>query len=366
MGRVLFLANHFHTLHAFRKEMIQAMLEEGHDVYLSLPESSDNAFFEQKGCKVISTPIDRRGINPIKDLTLIWSYYKTIKQVSPDIIFSFTVKPNIYGSYVSNRLHYKQVCNVTGTGATFLKDNWLSKLCRFLYKKTLAKCYKVFFQNTGDRDYFINYKMVGNNYELLPGSGCNLVEHSYKEMPFFDEIKFIFIGRVMRLKGVDEYLDCAFAVKKNYPNTKFYIAGWNEENEYKAKVDKAERDGVVEYVGFVKNINEWIEKCHCVILPSYGGEGVPNVLLEASATGRVCIGSNIPGTRDVVDDGVTGFLFEPRNSGALIDVTMRFLSMSSDDMTTMGKKGREKIENEFNRVIVVNKYLNEINMVCSR
>lgn len=171
--RILFLANHFITLYSFRKEMINEMVKQGHELYLSLPKSDENKYFEDLGCHIVETEIDRRGVNPIKDLKLICFYRKMIPQVNPDIIFSYTIKPNIYGTMVSNG-KYKQVCNITGTGATFLKRTFVSTICEILYKLSIKKCYKVFFQNTGDRDFFIKEGLVKDNYAMLPGSGCKI------------------------------------------------------------------------------------------------------------------------------------------------------------------------------------------------
>ena len=147
--KILFLSNHFITLYSFRKELIQRLCEEGHEVYLSLPEDENN-YFTNLGCHIIKTEIDRRGVNPKNDIKLIAFYKKMIPQVNPDIIFSYTIKPNIYGTLVSNK-KYKQVCNITGTGGTFLEDNMVAKICKFLYRISIRKCYKVFFQNTGEK-----------------------------------------------------------------------------------------------------------------------------------------------------------------------------------------------------------------------
>lgn len=359
MKKILFLANHFITLYSFRKELIKRLVEDGHEVYLSIPESEENKFFEDLGCKIVPTEIDRRGVNPAKDLKLIAFYKKMIPEINPDVIFSYTIKPNIYGTMASNR-KYKQVCNVTGTGATFLKKSIVSEICKILYKMSIKKCYKVFFQNTGDCDFFVENKMVADNHEMLPGSGCNLEEHRFAPMPESDVVRFIFIGRVMRLKGIDQYLECAKQIKAKYPNTEFIIAGWNEEEEYKAIVEDYQSKGFVNYIGFRKDINEWIEKCHCTVLPSHGGEGVPNVLLESAATGRVCIASKINGSMDVVEDGKTGYLFETGSAESLVEQVEKFLSLTPEQRSEMGKAGREKVEKEFDRQIVVDKYLWEI------
>lgn len=362
MSKILFLANHFITLHSFRKEMIQVMVNEGHEVWLSLPEDPDTVFFEKIGCKIVKTKISRRGINPIKDIRLIKDYKRIIKDIRPDIIFSFTIKPNIYGTIASSSIGVKQVCNITGTGATFLKPGVVATICKFLYRNSVKKAYKTFFQNTGDRDFFIKHGMIRENHsEMLPGSGCNLEQHAFKPLPPSDHLNFIFIGRVMKLKGIDEYLACAKAIHEKYPNTTFYIAGWNEEPEYMDKVEEAQKSGYVNYLGFRKDIDQWIEKCHCTILASYGGEGVPNVLLESAATGRICIASNINGSRDVIEDGITGYLFAKGNAEDLISKVERFVNLSDIEKSAMGKAGRQKVEREFDRRLVIDRYMREVN-----
>ena len=355
--RILFLAQHFITLYSFRRELIERLCKEGHEVFLSLPVSDDNKYFEDLGCKIVPTEIDRRGVNPVKDLKLIAFYRKMIPEVNPDIIFSYTIKPNVYGTMVTNK-KYKQVCNVTGTGGTFLEDNLVAKICRFLYRHTVKNCYKVFFQNTGDRDMFIKHGMVKKNWDMLPGSGVNLEQFSVVPLPEGDTVNFIFIGRVMKLKGIDEFLEAAKRTKEKYPNTNFYIAGFIEEGEYKEKV--ASYGDAVVPLGFIKDITAEIKKCHCTILPSHGGEGVPNVLLESAAMGRICIGSRIPGTEDVIDDGKTGYLFEAGNEDSLVEAIEKVMKLNMEQKTEMGLAGRAKVEKEFNREIVVQKYMDEV------
>ena len=365
--KILFLAQHFITLYSFRKELIERLCEEGYEVYLSLPMSDENKYFENHGCIIIPTEIDRRGVNPVKDIKLILFYKKMIPQIDPDIIFSYTIKPNIYGTLATNGKKrkngekYKQVCNVTGTGGTFLEDNLVAKICRVLYRHSVKKCYKVFFQNTGDRDMFIKNGMVKDNYDMLPGSGVNLEQFSVVPLPEGEDVNFIFIGRVMKLKGIDEFLEAAKRTKEKYPNTNFYIAGFIEEGEYKDKV--ASYGNAVVPLGFIKDITAEIKKCHCTILPSHGGEGVPNVLLESAAMGRICIGSRIPGTSDVINDGETGYLFEAGNVESLVQAIDKVMNLNASLRAKMGLAGRAKVENEFNREIVIQKYIDEVEKV---
>jgi len=362
MKKILFLSNHFITLYSFRKELISQLVNEGHSVYLSLPEDSDNKYFEDLGCKIVPTEIDRRGINPINDIRLFFFYKRIIKKINPDIIFSYTIKPNIYGTLASNGNH-RQVCNITGTGAVFLKKSFISELIKNLYRISIRKCYKVFFQNEGDRRFFINNKLVKDNHDLLPGSGCNLDEHPFSEMPNDDFVNFIFIGRVMKLKGIDEYLAAAKYISLKYHCAKFYIAGWNEEPKYKEIVADYQSQGFVEYIGFRNDIDSWIKKCHCTVLPSHGGEGVPNVLLESAASGRICIASAIDGSTSVIVDNKTGFLFEPGNVESLISALEKVIALSFEQKCSFGKAGRERVEVLFDRQIVIQKYLDELKKI---
>ena len=357
--KILFLSNHFITLFFFRKELIKRLCERGHRVIITMPDDERKDFFSDMGCEIIITPMSRRGTNPVEDMKLMAQYRRIIKDVKPDIIFSYTIKPNIYGCMASNALGYKQVCNVTGTGTTFMKETALSKLSRLLYRASMKKAYKVFFQNSGDRDYFIEHKMVRDNWEMLPGSGVNLEQHKLCPMPQTEELRFIYIGRLMGMKGVEQYLEAARVITEKYRKAKFYAAGFVEEDKYKPMVEEYHEKGIIEYLGFRKDIDDWIEHCHCTVLPSLGGEGVPNVLLESAATGRVCIASRIHGSKEVVEDGVTGYLFTPGNSAELIEKIEKFIALSAREREEMGMRGRAKMEREFDREIVIAKYIQE-------
>lgn len=358
--RVLILSNHFITIYNFRKELIKELIENGHEVYISTPSDDENFFFSNLGCKIISTPVDRRGINPINDLKLIIDYIRIMKKIKPDIIFSYTIKPNIYGCIASNVMRKKQISNITGTGATFLKKNAVSKITKILYRISIKSSYKVLFQNIGDRDYFVDNMLVKNNYDMLPGSGVNLAQYQVLEFPLDDEVNFIFIGRVMKIKGIDEYLACAKYIKDHHSNTNFYVAGFVEEDRYEAILEEYHKNGIIKYIGYQKDIKQWIKKCHCTVLPSHGGEGVPNVLLESYAMGRVCVASDIYGSKSVIEDGANGYLFESENSAALIDCIEKFLKLSHEKKRKMGLIGRTIIEERFDRQIVIDLYMKEV------
>ena len=361
--RILILSNHFITLYNFRKELIHKLIEENHEVFISMPKSDENQYFRNLGCEIIETNVDRRGINPIRDLKLILDYIKIMKKVKPDIIFSYTIKPNIYGSIASNLVGYKQICNITGTGATFLKKNFVSEVAKILYKISVKYSYKVFFQNSGDKEYFVKNKMVKDNYEVIPGSGVNIEQYEFCKLPEGDEVNFIFIGRIMEVKGIDEYLKCAKAIKKRYSNVNFYVAGFIEEEKYKDIIEDYNNRGIIRYIGFQKDIKPWIRKCHCTVLPSHGGEGVPNVLLESAAMGRICIASKISGSKEVISDTETGFLFKVKDYEDLINKVQRLLDLDYTTRNNMGVIARERVENNFDRNIIIQKYLLEITII---
>lgn len=358
--RILILSNHFITLYNFRKELIQRLVDENHEVFISMPKSEENKFFSDMGCNIIETNVDRRGINPIKDAKLILDYIKIMRSIKPDIIFSYTIKPNIYGCIASNITKYKQISNITGTGGTFLKKSILSEIAKTLYKISIKKSYKVFFQNTGDKDFFVENNMVKDNYAMLPGSGVNLEQYELCEFPPDDEINFIFIGRVMEIKGIDEYLEAAKVIKQKYKNVNFYVAGFIEEEKYNSIIEEYNSKAIIRYIGFQKDIKSWIKKCHCTVLPSHGGEGVPNVLLESSAIGRGCIGSNINGTKEVIDNNITGYLFTPKESIDLSKKIELFLKLNYSEKNVLGLNARKRVEENFDRKIIINSYLKEI------
>lgn len=361
MKKVLFLANHFLTLYAFRKELIERLIAEGDRVILSIPADPKAERFREMGCEVIETPMARRSLNPFRDIRLTWTYIRMYRRIRPDVVFSYTVKPNIYGCIAARLTGTRQICNITGTGETFTHGATVRRVVHALYKLSIRGAETVFFQNGSDREYFLKQKLVRpETAKMLPGSGVNLSRFPYSPMPKGEETRFIYVGRVMGLKGMDQFVACARRVREKHKDAKFYVAGFAEEGKYRDMVERCHKEGILEYLGFREDIDEWIRSCHCVILPSHGGEGIPNVLLESAATGRASIASRIPGCTDVVDDGVTGYLFAPGNADELVEKVERFLSLSYEERSDMGRKGRARIEKKYNRDIVINAYLQEL------
>jgi galacturonosyltransferase len=351
------LCNHFVPLYNFRKELIEQLLRDGYELYISLPRADENARLIEMGCTLIETPIDRRGTNILRDIKLWRFYRKAMRELRPDIIFSFTVKPNIYGCLASHKLKIPQICNITGLGDAFIKRNLVLLFLIILFKLSVKKSAMVFFQNAGNRDYFIKNGMVRDNYRMLPGSGVCLQAHPFTAMPKDETIGFLYAGRIMKSKGIDLYLQSAKAVKEKHPQTVFYVAGFIEDKRYIQILDEYQRQEIIRYVGFQKNIAEYIELCHCLILTTFAfGEGMPNILLEAASQGRACIASHLSATVEAVDDGVTGFLFKAGDLQDLLEKIALFLALPYDHKAKMGMAAREKMEKQFDRKLVIEKY----------
>ena len=357
---IVILSNHFITLFRFRRELIERLLKEGHRVTLCLPPSTENLYFEQLGCEIIMTNMDRRGLNPLKDLKLLIHYIWIFFTLKPDLVFSYTIKPNVYGSIASMAAGTRQICNVTGTGATFLGRGPLKALAILLYKISTRYSYRVFFQNEGDRGLFRKHGMVDHNDRRIPGSGVNLDEFETSTYPSGDVIRFLYAGRIMKLKGVDELLEVARRLEGDGLRCKITLAGFIEESIYDPILHALPADGVLEYVGFQKNIGDWIQNSHCIVLPSHGGEGVPNVVLEAAAMGRPAIVSEVNGSTEVVECGESGFHFKPGDSDDLYQQMKQFIQMPQERRIQMGLNGRKLVEDRFDRNKVIEIYMNEV------
>ena len=278
----------------------------------------------------------------------------------PDIVITYSIKPNIYMGRACQKLKITYLVNVQGLGTAFQKQP-IATFVTFMYRHSLKNAKKVFFENTENGDEFLRRKIVPKDkIAILNGAGVNLDEYALKEYPSSVETRFLFLGRIMKEKGVDEFFEAAEYFKNNteFKNVLFDIVG-PFEDEYKEKVDKLVKDGVINYYGFQKDPKPYYANAHCVVLPSYH-EGMSNVLLEASSTGRPIITSNIPGCREVVDDGITGYLCLRKNSVNLIDCMKKFLSLSSEAKKEMGLKARAKVEQVFDKRKVVEDTVNYI------
>ncbi|MBP3393497.1 MAG: glycosyltransferase family 4 protein [Lentisphaeria bacterium] len=361
--KILVLANHYNTLRIFRRELLQALSAAGHEVIVSIPpcDEENRKLLESYGTRVIFTAFERRGRNPFADLKLLEEYKKLIKAEKPDKVITYTIKCNIYGATACKKYRVPCYVNVTGLGSTFQGQGLMRKLVSTMYKMSLNKAEKVFFENEGNRNTLVNDGIVrAEQTVVMPGAGVNLTEFAPVPYPEDDGvIRFLFVGRIMREKGVDEYFSAIKRIRKEYPNTEFDFIGWYEDN-YEEQVKQLEEQGYIRFHGFQADVKPFIEAAHCSVLPSWH-EGMSNTLLESAAMCRPLITSNIHGCKEAVEDGVNGYLVEVKNEESLYQAMIRFIRLSYDEKRVMGQIGRKIMESRFDKRDVVKKTIILIN-----
>lgn len=366
MKKVLVLTNHEFALYNFRKEVIERIVDDKYDVYLSLPYGEKVEYFKKLNCKFIETFIDRRGANPFSDFKLILFYLKIMKRVKPDVVLIYTSKPAIYGGMVCSLLKIPFITNNSGLIILPEKLKFINPLISLLYRLGAKRSSCMFYQNVREQEALNKILNRKDRYRLIPGSGVNLSDYKYCQYP--DEqngIVFNYVARVMKGKGIEEYLACAKAVKAIFPDTTFNIIGFFDDEKYRSVIQEYENNGIVNYLGAKRDIRPYIEKAHAIIHTSYS-EGMSNVMLEHCAMGRPCIASNIAGCKEIVMEGKTGYLFEPKNIADLTEKVERFIKLSHQEKENMGKSAREKVEKEFDRRIIINAYMEEIEKILSQ
>ena len=372
---VLFLVNHDVVIYNFRLELVERLIADGHEVHISSPYGERIDDLVKLGAIYHEIKIARHGTNPVTDGVLILNYIKLLKQVKPNIVFSYTIKPNIYGGIACRLMNVPQVANVTGLGTAVENPGLTQKITLALYKLAFKKIQRIFFQNTENRQFFIDHNLFTDKHGLLPGSGVNL--ERFAPLPYPDEtdgVHFVFISRIMREKGIEQYLDAAKHFSSlchpreggdlpvRVSKVVFHICGFCEK-EYQGKLEEYAKNGIVIYHGMVRNVREILAKTHCTIHPSFYPEGISNVLLESCACARPIITTDRSGCREVVDDGVNGFVVKQRDSEDLIQKIEKFLALSHEQKMQMGLAGRVKVEHEFDRQVVVDAYLKEMENV---
>ena len=358
MKKVLILANNDGGLYNFRRELVEKLVKE-YEVYICVPEGKRIPFFKELGCQFVPISFDRHGTNPFSEIKLLKTYKDIIKKVNPDIVFTYTIKPNVYGGMACANLGIPYVANITGLGTAVENGGIMQIITLYLYKIGLRKAQKVFFQNTENRDFMLSKGVITGHYELLPGSGVNLGGYKLLDYPDGEEVHFVFIARIMKEKGIDQYLEAAKHIRAKYPQTRFHVCGRCEQR-YEEILEQFQKEEIIIYHGRVDDIAAMHKISSCTIHPSYYAEGMSNVLLESCACGRPIITTNRAGCRDVVDDGVNGYIVQQKDAHDLIEKIEKFLQLSIDERKKMGVAGRKKVEQQFDRNIVIEKYVGEI------
>lgn len=361
MKKILILANSSGGLYDFRNELLLKLLKE-YQVTASLPDDVRTKELEAEGCRVVRTPINRRGVNPAEDLGLLLRYRKLIKKEKPDLVLTYTIKPNIYGGLCCSLMKVPYIVTVTGLGSTFQKKGLLLKIITLMYRIGLGRAFCVFFQNRENQRIFDSYGIKGRSARLVKGSGVNLSRHVFEPYPEGDTVRFLFVGRMMREKGIDELLEAA--QKLHGPKVVFELLGYCDE-DYQERLDECEKAGMIRLLGFDPDVHGYLKSASALVLPTYH-EGMSNVLMEASATGRPVVATNISGCKEIFEEGVTGFGCKPQDSQDLIRALRRFLALSREERAHMGRAARKKMEKEFDREKVAQDYYKVIQSLNER
>ncbi|MCL2152334.1 MAG: glycosyltransferase family 4 protein [Oscillospiraceae bacterium] len=366
MKKVLIIDVHDASLYGFRKEFIIELIKENIQVHFSVPYGPKVEYFKKLGAIYHPIKLNRRGKNPFAELRLIFSYRKLIKQVKPDLIVTRAIKPNIYAGNLARMMHIPYVTLVTGLGSGLNEKGISTKTIKMLYRRALKKSACVFFQNEGDQSYF--KKVLDKNnvkYVLTKGSGVNLDEYranmfEREEKDRGDKTNFLYIARIQKEKGIEEYLEAAQYFVEKSDDCVFNILGPFEDAKYMEIIENLSNEGIVQYLGVSEDTRTEMLKTDCIVMPTSYHEGMCNVILEGAAMGLPVIASDIYGCREAIEDKQTGFLCQPRSAESLIRAIEKFLALSVSNRSRMGMLGREKMVDEFDREKVVKQYMDAV------
>lgn len=356
--KILIISNHSYMLYRFRKELIQELMKE-HEVVLSMPFVGHEKDFQAMGLKCIDTDVDRRGINPKTDLKLFAVYRKLLKTERPDLVITYSIKPNIYAGIACSMFGIPFCANVQGLGTAFQRKG-LASFVTVLYHIAMKKAKTVFFENEGNAKEFLNRKIIPREkIVVLSGAGINLEEYPYQPYPENEQIHFLYLGRIMKEKGIDELFAAIRRLREEQGKRVVLDLVGFFDDDYEAEVKCLVDEGIAVFHGFQENPLLYYVGADCVVLPSYH-EGMSNVLLEAAATGRPTITSNVYGCKEAVDDGKTGFLCQVKDADSLYHQMMNMVALSREEREKMGKEAYLKMKREFEKGMIVDRTIQAI------
>lgn len=375
-GTIIIVSNSLKDLVHYRLGIIENIIKSGSNIHIIAPKSNFNHRIQKLGCTLQHFKLYNHSINPIREIfsliQLLFCFYK----IKPAVVLSFTIKPNIYSALACRILNIPIITTITGLGITFTYRNWKTQLVKFLYRIALRKSYTVFFQNKDDMAFFLKLKLVSKKQAVrVPGSGVDLNKFNpnYKKThastkPAYKQFTFLMISRIIKSKGIYEYIEAAYILKKKYPQVRFQLLGPYAQTHLpflkdKRLIETATRQNVLEYMGETVDVRPYIAAADAIVHPSSYREGIPRVLLEAAAMGKPIITTNAPGCREVVKDGFNGFLCKLKDSNDLVNVMLKLEKLSRHEREIMGKNGYYKVKEKFNQQLVLLKYQNQINKI---
>lgn len=358
--KILLLANDSTYVYNLRREVIEAMLAKGWQVAVVCERKQHWEDLTELGCRMLPLGVARHGKNPLQDVSLLRAYGRLLDAETPDVVLTYNIKPNVYGGMACAKRGIPYLVNVCGLGTPVENPGPMQLLTVTLYKLGVKKAACVFFQNQENEDFFNARRMAPGHHHLLPGSGVNTARFALLPYPQGETVDFLFISRVMKEKGIDQYLEAAQAVHARHPETVFHILGGCDDETYLQTLKRMESTGAIRYHGQQNSVLPFQEISACTVHPTYYPEGMSNVLLESAACGRPIITTDRSGCREIVEDGVNGFVCRQKDSADLIAQLEKFLALPWEKRREMGLAARRKVEREFDRQIVVDAYLQEI------
>ncbi len=358
---ILVLANFDVGLYQFRRELLGQLLAKGNRVVISLPGGKLVKPLEEMGCEFIDTPVDRRGIDPKTDLKLFFTYRKLLKSVKPDLVITYTIKPNVYGGFACRLAGMPYAVNITGLGTAFQGSGLLRRLVTVMYKTALKKAKVVFFENAGNLQTLLELGICKQSQcHPLNGAGVNLEHYRYMPYPGDETTHFLFVGRIMREKGVDELFAAMERLREEGETCVLDVLGGYEEN-YAGQIQAYQDAGWLRYHGYQEDVRPFIAAAHCFTLPSWH-EGMANTNLECAAMGRPVITSRIHGCMEAVVEGESGLLCEAKNADSLYAAMKTFLALPRAEREAMGKAARQHMEDRFDKMKVVEETIKELGL----
>lgn len=355
--KIVLIGNTDFCIYNYRFELIKKLVELGHEVFVFSPLGKYVSSLVENGCVHKQIEIEQHGTNPFADLRLLKKLKNELRLINPDYVFGYTIKPNIYGALACKKLKINFIANITGLGPSVENKGIIQLIAVSLYRFSFSSIQTVFFQNSENKAFFEKKKIALGKHKLLPGSGVNLQRFAYTPLHDGAVTRFVFISRIRQEKGIDEFIGAARFFQNN-SSIEFHVCGPCDDG-YKWICSE---ESII-YHGMIDHVENVLKDMDCLVFPTYYAEGLANVLLEACAMGRPIITTDRAGCREVIDEGYNGFIVRPKDSEDLIGKISSFLNMSKSDREQMGKNGRIKMEKEFDRNIIIKRYLSEIGEV---
>lgn len=364
---VVIIYNATHHVLLFKSELIKSIRENGYRVVVLASKDNYTNNLLDIVDEFHEIKLNSSGVNPVKDLILIFDIYTLLKKIKPFVVLNFTIKPVIYGTFAARLINAPVINTITGLGTAFISKGLTNRIVRLLYSFTLRFSHLVFFQNPDDQQFFKDLKIISrNNTKLISGSGVDLLKFYPKKNEKRSEIKILFIGRIISDKGINELIDAAKIIKKEFSNAAFILMGMvgvnNKTSISQSKIDDWVEKGIIEFIPFKDDVRGVLGDSDLVVLPSYR-EGTPKTLIEAASMAKPLIATDVPGCREVVNDGVNGFLCKVKNSTSLANQIRRFIKLDYSTKIEMGLKSRQLAVEKFDIIKVNNRYINEIKQI---